>query len=471
MLLVDMRSFYHKLSVALIGLLFVGGAIVGCDSSPSSVEDFDIQPNLEVSTSSVTFVEGQTPPPEIELTYQGLGSHPELSATGALQLTNKEEEGSGEDGTQVWSMTYTEELDQSFVQEQVVVQASGEGGNIMDSVSVRVNNPISVAETFESRLAVAADYEDDSRDRVARNGTSIQLDEEDVSENSTGIHSLQVDASPSGSFTIERRASLPDMDLFSFLVKPNPSTDFDLTITFEEEANGDVRTEELTVTVPSGSGWRKYSIAAGQLFPNFDPVAERLEGSGPLTGVSFSADADVTYHVDQLAYGTSQDEFVEIEDFERTTNEYSFGGTTLDTSPNVPEQSDGFTSRVIDGSGGGFGYNYDNLSMNANGSSAVSFWVGGVSKGFNLFIFLESSNGEGGFEYGNGIEEKIEAGSEWRRVTVPISELGGDNPDPSVIQDPGLSNVGFEVRRLEDDGSEDPINFLLDEVSLVQSTD
>lgn len=442
------------------------GIFVGCDSSPSSVQDFEIQPDMQVSTASVTFVNGQTPPPTITVEYQGIDSPPEATTSGALQVEKVEESGSPEQGSQVWSITYGGSLDQDQVVENVFVQATGEGQGIADTLSVQVNNPISASESFESDLAGVADYEE--HDRSAEGGTSIQINTEQASPNSTGGNVLQVNGSPSGSFTLERRASLPDMGIFSFLVKPSPNSDFDLTVTLEEESGDSTRTEEITVTIPSGDNWRKYSIAAGSLFPNFDPVAQRAGGSGPLTGVTFSADSDVTYYVDQVGYGTSAQTLVEIQDFENTTLEYSFGGVELDTSSTVAVESDGFIARDVDSPGdGGFGYNYDGLSLDATGSSVVSLWIGNVTKAFNLFVFLETANGAGGFNYGNGTEVEIAGESGWRRVTIPVTALGGENADPSALNDPGLNNVGLEVRRPSGDDTSDPIDFLLDDVKLM----
>lgn len=466
------RTVTRTLGAALV--LFWGVTLVGCDDDISSIQDVDIQPDLEISQSSVTFVDGQTPPPTFEVTYQGVDDHPEASASGDLEVTKEEEEGTAENGSQVWSLNYTTSLEANSVGEQVSIEASGEGNTFNESISVQVNNPISVSDTVVSELAAVADYEDNLRDRSAEGGTSIDVVEDTYSENSTGVHSLQVNGSSSGSFTIERQANLPNLDIFSFLVKPNPNTDFDLTITFEEEADGNTRTEEITVSVPSGNEWRKFSIAAGQLFGNFNPVAERAGGNGPLTSVTFSADSDVTYHVDQLGYGTSQNVLVEIDDFERTTGAYGppFCPPTFTFSENVAEISDGPTSRSIAGTGC-FGYNYNEdfgavslLRLDATNDGVVSLRIGEVSTTFKLFVFLETEEGAGGYTFDNGIEVVVEPGSEWRRITVPFADLGGADVDPSALKDPGLTNVGFESRRLDDDDSDTPIEFLIDEIKL-----
>jgi len=454
-------------SLRLLIALVLSLALLGCDDSPTSVQDFDVQPNMEVSASSVTFVDGQTPSPKIEVTYQGIDRAPEGSVTGALQLEKQSETGSPDGGSQVWALSYGEDLNQDQVNESLILSTSGPGREIADTISVQVNNPISVSASFESDLAAVADYEE--RDRSEQGETSIQINDTQASPNSTGKNVLQVDGSSSGSFTIERRASLPEIDIFSFLVKPDPNTDFDLTITFEEEAGSETRSEEVTVTVPSGDTWQKVSIAAGSLFPNFDPVAERAGGNGPLTSISFSADSDITYYVDQIDYGTTSETLVEIADFEKTTLEYSFGGVELDVSENVATPSDGFISRDLDSPGdGGFGYNYDGLRLDATGTSVVSLRIGQVTEDFNLYVFLETDNGEGGFSFDNGTEVEISGESEWRTITIPVTDLGGDDADPSALKDPGLNNVGFEVRRKDGDDSSAPIDFLIDDIWLVQ---
>jgi hypothetical protein len=48
-----------------------------------------------------------------------------------------------------------------------------------------------------------------------------------------------------------------------------------------------------------------------------------------------------------------------------------------------------------------------------------------------------------------------------------VTQLGGEDADPSALKDPGLDNVGFEVRRLSSDDSSDPVDFLLDDLKLM----
>ena len=47
---------------------------------------------------------------------------------------------------------------------------------------------------------------------------------------------------------------------------------------------------------------------------------------------------------------------------------------------------------------------------------------------------------------------------------MPLADLGGP---VSALGSPGITNVGFSVRRREADTTTDPISFVLDDVKLI----
>jgi hypothetical protein len=442
--------------------LFAGAALTGCDDSPTSVDDFDIQPNVSVSTSSLSLViSGAESSVDFDVQYQGLSTHPTAEGSGVLSLTKSAENGEPSNGSQTWSVGVSESVS-GIVEETVVVRSPTGDREIVDSLTVSVA-PFVVTSDFSSRFAVIADYEDAQRDSVASGGTTFEI-VNDVASGSNGIRAMQVNASGSGAVTFERRASAPNADRFTFLVKPNPNTDFNLTLTFTEEASGAETEHEFTVPVNAGSQWLKYGIVFSQIGADFNPVATRAGGNGPLLSVSLSADQAVTYHVDQLMLGDANGAQVEIDDLERTSTAYGppFCDPTFGESGDVAAVSDGFTARTVQGTGC-FGYNYSSdgsdLFVDVSGSDVVSFLANGTP-GDSIFVFVETPEGDagrpGGFTFDNGIQVGLPQTGSWARVEVPLDSLGDA---PAVLNSAGISNVGFVAR------GEDP-DFAIDDIKI-----
>jgi hypothetical protein len=447
---IDMRHFSRLLSIAALAVVAL--AFLGCDNSPTSVQDFDVQPKLETPPSvGLVLAEGAA---SFSIQYQGLDQHPQATSTGALSVSKANETGDPRRGEQEWTLTYGESID-GVVSENVILQSSAAGEQVTDTVSVTISRFI-ISSNFQNQTAMVADFE--NRSVSGSGGTTVEYDSTNVSDNTSGVASLQVQSSASGTATIERRTSAPGATRFSFLVLPGSNTDFDITLTFTDSTGGGTATHSVDVPVQAGNQWVKYEIALDQISSDFNPVATRAGGDGPMTSVEMSTDQDVTFNVDELRFATEDAVVAGVHDFEETSFEYSFGGVSFDTSPNVAETSDGFTSRVINGSGGGFGYNYVDLKANLSESGVLSLRVNADS-GDELYIFLETNGGEGGFAYGEGNTYSLPTDG-WQTLEIPITDFGNN---PSAIQNAALSNVGFEVTQ-GDDGS--PL--LIDDIRLVE---
>lgn len=436
-----------SITLSLATCLLVALAMVGCDSSPSSVQDIDIQPQLSTPGNvGLVLAEGSA---SFDIQYQGLDQHPEATSTGALAVSKANESGTPSEGEQQWEVTYPESVD-GVVTENVILQTSSGGSQITDTVSVTISRFV-ILSNFQNTTAIVTDYE--SRSDTTSGGTSISMDSTNVSDNTSGVASLRIESTPSGTATIERRTSAPGAERFAFKVLPDPSTSFTLTLTFTDSTDGGTSTYSVDVPIEAGSQWLQYEIALSQIGDGFNPVATRAGGDGPLLDIEMSTDQDVAFNVDELRF-VNQDEVVAgVHDFEQETLEYSC--ITLGTSGDVAESSDGFTARVLDGSGC-FGYNYNNLRVTGSSDGVLSFWVN-ADQGDEIFVFLETPNGEGGFNFGNGSTFTLPTGG-WQQVEIPFSEFG-DNP--AVIQSVGLSNVGFEAAQ----GSSN--SFLIDDIRLL----
>ncbi|MFB6273947.1 MAG: hypothetical protein ABEL51_13735 [Salinibacter sp.] len=443
---------------ALLLLTVFGFVAVGCDKSPTSVEDFNVQPNVEISKSSLslTLTSAQSTT-SFQVSYQGLESVPTAKGTGILTMKKKSTSGSPKNGKQVWSVGADGSVS-GITEETVVVRSQTGKREIVDSLTVRVS-PFTVTSQFSAGFATIADYEDAQRDSSTTGGTSFTLQTNSNNNNdpvgSNGISYLEIDATASGAAVFERRASAPNSDRFTFLVRPSPNTDFNLTLTFTEETGGGTTDHQITVPVNAGSQWLKYGIVFSQIGADFNPVAQRAGGNGPLTKVKFSADADVTYAVDELMLGTANATQVEIMDFERTTGAYGppFCPPSFSNSNDVATNSDGFTSRSVEGNGC-FGYNYGgglgppaNLFLDVEASDVLSVRVK-ASQGDSLEMFVETidDNGDGtndgGYNTGNSETVALPVG-QWGTVEVRLDSLGND---PAALKSPGIRNVGFTMR-------------------------
>lgn len=458
------------LSLCLVAALLVG-ALAGCDDSPTSVEDFEIQPDVSVSRTSITFIAGQTPAPTFTTQYQGLDSHPTVEGSGGLSLEKVEETGTPQNGSQTWAVRFEGSIEGSAAQETVTLRASSGGREITEAVSVQVNNPVSIVEDFASTLAVVTDYEGDGRMVTTSGGTAVDTvrGADAVAENSNGLSALRVNDSGSGAVTFERRTNAPGADVFSFLLRSEDA--FTLTVTLTDEAGGEAQAFDVEVPVEGGGMWRKYSVAAGQLFDGFDPAAARSGGDGPLLSVSLSASDAVTYVVDELFLGTTDGgPAVEINDFEETNLAYGppFCPPTFENTGAVADMSDGFTAQRISGDGGCFGYNFQTesggpaLFLDAPSGGTLTLIIGQVEAAFNLNVFIETPDGA----FGNGVVLPIEEGEAFREITVPFSDLGGN---PATLRSAGITNVGFDAS-LSEDSEADGLGFTIDDIKLRAGT-
>lgn len=471
--------YLSRLTIPLFALTLIGVIIAGCDGSSISAEDYDIQPTIEVSSQEVGFIAGQTPAPTLKLVYQGLDEHPSASASlSDLVVEKVEENGTPEDGNQTWSLNYTSTFEENALNDTLSITASGSGRTIEKAISVQVDNPVSVVQNFESPFALVTDYETGYSDGteegagtqyewIATGSSTTELVADEVAANSNGKNSLSISASSGDPVTFKREISAPESNVFKFLLKPDSNTDFTLTLGFTEETGSGMQTREIDVGVPSGSEWRQYNVAVGEIFSDFNPVAERAGGNGPLKEISMTTDADVSIHVDQLMMGTVQSTLLEINDFQTTSFAYgAFSDIEFGETMDLGAQNRGTVARTMTWTEGDnfFGYNFDGLRPGVEGSDQLSMYIGQVSRDFKLLVFLETFDGAGGYGGpGDGEEITISGGDEWRAVSVPVGQLG---EDPSALKDPGISNVGFEILRAESDDSSQPISFAIDDVKL-----
>ena len=95
-----------QLSLGLMAAVLLGLVAAGCDETPTSVEDFDFQPDLRspASASLVLIGDART---TFTITYQGLDGAPQITPSGDLVTSVVSEEGSPQrGGTQELEVTY-----------------------------------------------------------------------------------------------------------------------------------------------------------------------------------------------------------------------------------------------------------------------------------------------------------------------------------------------------------------------------
>jgi len=342
---------------------------------------------------------------------------------------------------------YVDEPDRGANYYYAVTAVGPDGG---ESFAARGVAPVPL-QIDQSDLAVVADYENGQRDTSASGGTTIQGTGLEA-PSSNGAFALEVDASGSGAVTFDRRANLPDSDRLSFLLQPDPSTNFTLTLTFVEEANGSEASYDVTIPVDSGKTWRRYEVPFSDVGSSFDPVASRSGGNGPFLRLQASANKDVTYLIDELEFGTKTRALVNLEDFERpqlTTEDFGFSFSDTDA---VANPSDGFTTRSFPG--GLAAYDHRFLTLDASETHVLSFRAKANTSG-SLSFYIETVNGEGGFTSQSGSE--VEVSESWQKFEVPLTDLGDD---VSVLREAGLQRVIFQGASVSE--------FTLDDVKILR---
>jgi len=462
-------------------LAFFAIGLVGCDQTPSSVEEYELQGNMNSPSSLVVTPDLQ---PGFEVEYQGLEGPPTIETPNRVEVESLgEAEGSPRDGgSKRWRLTLgVDNIDQLLVQDAVLIRGNQiNGGEIVDTLSATATTSLSVQTNFTSSFLNVADFEGDvgtesyvpttddgveeptfegdARTISTSGGTDSNIinpdpdgfatpDATNQPAGSNGVRFLQVDGSSGGSVTINRRTSLPDLNFMTFMVRQASAT-FSLTITLVEETGGGTTRRELGLPIPAGGEWLKLGIPFGFFGDAFNPVASRSGGNGPLTSIEFSADGDVTYAVDEIVFGTEEEgPRVEFHDFERsnlaygppfcTGNDYSF-------SDNVAALSNGYTSHSVSGTDC-FGFNYgDGFGgvalgfVDVDGNDVLSFRAQGASDTTEVEAFLESF--EGGFNGDQAVTVNPPNGA-WEQFEIPLSELGND---PSALNG-NLHNVGFNA--------------------------
>jgi len=490
------RSFTTFCTTAILAILAIG--LVGCDSSPTSVEDFDIQGTMD-SPSGITVSPDIAP--EFTVSYQGLEESPTASfaeSGGDFNLEKMSDEGDPKQGgTSRWKVT----LAASQIQEAIKIaslvvkgtdQASGR--TITDTLATVATTKLFAATDFTSSFVTFADYEGDIDSTTYVNdadntlldntdpypgnersyqtsgagytlnnpdpaGFGLPANTNNTPAGSNGVRSLTIsNSSAGGALTIRRRMNLPNSDAFFFLVKP-PSRQVTLTLEFTEVTDGTdgsggnatTATRSFAVPLTPGTGWLKLGIPFSEIDSDFNPVAPRSGGNGPLMSITFKVDAPVSYSVDELLFGTLANgealPRAEFHDFETTTNAYGppFCGGTYGFTSDVPTGSDGFTGRRVTGANC-LGYNYGGglgpppmIFVDADANDVLSFYGKGVGQEDTVSPFIETANGDGGFSGGNAVSTTLPQ-DQWQKFEIPLSQLGSD---PSALLNPGIRNIGF----------------------------
>lgn len=460
-----MRTFATTCLSVLV-LMLASITLTGCDETPGAVNDIAIQPDLTFPSSiAVIILDDGTGQAEFTIEYQGLDDHPSLESSNAdLLLERLSQSGDPEQGgEQRWRASYNSAPD-DILDETLTLSTTVDGESLTRSISALIAE-IQITTEFTPSFANVADYEDDVREFETAGGASAEV-VENASPNSSGLNSLQFDAVTGGSVTISNETNGLGADRFTFLAFPDAGSTVPVDITIVERVGGSQQSRTLSIPITPGSDWRKYGIEFDKFSEVVDPVASASGGSGSLLSVTFTAQGSGTILLDEIALGTADKNVAEIHNFDETSNAYgSFSDISFGTSENVADDARGITSRTLSYTTGAsfFGYNYNNLRADVTSSDVLALKIGDVSRDFVLFAFIESQDDSGGYNFNGNTEVEVAASSGWQEITIPLSQLGDD---PSVLLNPGMRNVGFEIRRTATDGTSEPIEFLLDDIQI-----
>lgn len=491
-----MKRFYtYFLTIAVFAVFSVG--LVGCDETPSNVEDFPVQGTMD---SPLGLTVSSDASPEFQIAYQGLEDRPNaeiLSSASDFQLEKVNETGSAEEGSTTWRLSLaTNQIQEVIKTAQMVISGDdlSSSRTITDTTTIVATTKLSVSTGFTSNYITFADYDGDidvssyeeaatgqDPDTLLANtdpyegggrtittsganvdvfnadppGFSIPSNSDNLPAGSNGVRYLDVvNTSQGGSVTIRRRMNLPDSDTFFLLVEPADQP-LNMTLTFTEVTDGTdgsgenpgTTTHEFEFPLTPGTGWLKLGIPFSEISDSFNPVAPRSGGNGPLLSVTLQADGAAAYAVDEMLFGKDGLPRAELHDFETTTNAYGppFCGGQWGFTDDVPAGSDGFSARTVVG-GACMGYNFGGglgppamVFVDVDGNDILSFYGKGVGGDRGVYAFIEAANGAGEYTGGNGQSVTLPEGT-WKKVEIPLSDLGSD---PSALLDPGIRNVGL----------------------------
>ena len=157
------RSFTTFCAIAIIGVLTV--VLWGCDSSPTSVEDFKIQGTMD-SPSGITVSPDISP--EFEVSYQGLEQPPTAAfaqSAGDFNIEKVSDEGDPvQGGTSRWKVTLAaNQIQEAIKISSLVVEGTdhSSGRTITDSMATVATTKLFAATNFTSSFVTFADYEGD----------------------------------------------------------------------------------------------------------------------------------------------------------------------------------------------------------------------------------------------------------------------------------------------------------------------
>lgn len=489
--------------LGLLVLFAVG--LVGCDQTPSSVEEFDIQGTMNTPLSLVVTPELE---PTFTVEYQGLESPPSIEAPSRIGVEAVgEPQGDPRDaGNRSWKLSLAvDNIDELLVQDPVLIRGNTiNGKDVVDTLSAVATTSLPVQTDFTSSFYTLADYEGDvtsenyefgesftpdtvetepyeggQRTIETTGGTEVSLINADPDpgtpsgenrpQGSNGVRFLEIDGASGGSVTIDRVIDLPNSDFFSFLVRQASST-FSLTITMIEETGGGTTSRDLNLPIPAGNQWFKITVPFEFFGEDFNPVDPRSGGNGPLVSIRLSSNQNVVYAIDELLFGIQgTGPQAEFHDFEETTlafgpplSDNTFGFSTsrpadVDPNPMVSDSSDGYTSRLVSGSatwgydliGGAFGSEHG-ARVDVDGDDVLSFLVKDRSGESSFEISFQSDG-----DLGEAVLVDDLPQGEWERVEIPMSSFG----TPQDALDPGLR--GFNV------ANQGGADFLIDDIKIM----
>lgn len=483
------------LTATLLGFFSIG--LSGCDESPNSVEDFPVQGTMD-SPSGITV--SSTISPVFSVSYQGLEQPPTatlLSSEGDFSIEQDTVTGDPVRGgmTRFKVSLATQQIQEAIRTVNLVLEGTDQnsGRTITDTLSTVATTKLFASTNFTSNFFSFADYEGDvdstsyeeasggpdtlltntdpfpgTQRQISTSGANYTINNADppgfeIPSSSTnqpagsnGVRYMDVaNSTPGGTITIRRRMNLPDSDTFFLLVRP-ADRQTTLTLSFTEVTDGSdgssgnaaTTTHEFSFPLTPGTGWLKLGIPFDEIDPGFNPVAPRSGGNGPLVSLTVSADASVTYGIDEMLFGTLDESEplpkAEFHDFETTTNAYAppFCGGTYGFTEDVASGTDGFFARTMTNAGC-LGYNYGGgvgppmmVFLDVDGNDVLSFYGKGVGADRTLSPFLQT-NGAGG--YGGSVQRTLPQGT-WKKFEIRLDQLGSD---PSALLENGIRNIGF----------------------------
>ena len=436
----------------------ISGSSAELNRSASRTVNVDIQkilPEITASSTSLSFEipEGETASQtrELVISYRALDEVPaltveDLEGPGSFDIVEGEVEGSPEDGSTTYLITYESDDITEETTADLVFSGANETVDLEESLTVSLTGSGELS-GVDGQAGVltdflnVADYEERSID--AFGGASADVVQE-APEEASGSRSLSLVGEAGSGVTLGNTVNLGSADRFTFYARGDANRIVDLVWTFRDDAGTEV---EFIQSLERNQPWLFFEVPAEEA------------GLGDLNGTL----AEIDVEIERIPDGATAEVFIDdlnfadengtlfsfFDFFDRTTGNYFADNIIRDYTSDVATASNGVRARqytIDDGDGDGFfGFNFDLLNLADAQSATLELKVLNTSDPLDLYVFIQTNFRDSGEEFNDGTTVSIPFSDEWTTVEIDLSEIVPDLTALEIGQGGGINNIGFDA--------------------------